>query len=218
MNTWNLGLEARPGFWGYRQAGGSFRKDNSQHINLDRSRSDIKIVTLIYILLFTDVQNTFRVISIIISLGSQCDSSSCGGKLVELWMASKESQASPKLLCAMGEKSHKAERGDMWIQGLQHALGPKCWSFVLGQYSLQSSTEAAAKPPILLNLGNPPLLLTSLLSANDLASFSQRKCRETSLSPVQKPTYTLTCNSSHPTLLLVERGQSPIQTNPSHLC
>ena len=72
-----------------------------------------------------------------------------------------------------------------------------------------SHSSQSLKPTL-----TPHLLCLSSLSANDLASFSQRKCRETSLSS----TYTLTCDYNHPTLLLEERSQCPVQTNPSHMC
>lgn len=60
----------------------------------DKTSSNIKILTLIHTLVFTNIQNTFRVIPTIIShyilqVGG-------GEELVELWLAGKAIQGQPQ--------------------------------------------------------------------------------------------------------------------------
>lgn len=186
----------------------------------DRTSSNIKILTSRYTLLFRNVQNTFGVISTITSLGSQYDSLSWPGRGAGNGVVDgKWSPAGPApSCCVLWEKNHMKLREEACDLRTSTCTRPQMLVFcsksgvspIFHRVCCEASHSSQSLKPTL----TPHLLCLSSLSANDLASFSQRKCRETSLSP----TYTLTCDYNHPTLLLEERSQCPVQTNPSHMC
>lgn len=221
MNTCNLGFRASSGFWDWelvRLEEVSETTVSAYQFGINGAK--IKILILIY---------TFFLMSKIHSR-SFYHNITCisiwvlklGGKERSQWWQVRKCRISPKLLCATWEKAQEAERMRVNLRTWT-STGPK-WGLEAinfqGQHSLPCFTEAVTKTLLFPNLWNPPLLSNSPLSANDLAFLLQKKCRELAytLSISYKPTCTLTCNYGHPSHLLEGRGDSPVQTSPSHNC